>query len=92
MLLTADHGNSDDMYEHNKKTGEVNINDNGKPKAKTAHSLNPVPCIIYDPEFKDDYSTTLKEGLGISSVTATCLNLLGFEAPADYDESVLNLK
>jgi len=92
LLLTADHGNADDMYEHKKKTGEVSIKENGKPKAKTSHSLNPVPCIIYDPEFKDDYSTNLKEGLGISSIAATCMNLMGYEAPSDYDESVLELK
>ncbi len=92
LILTADHGNSDDMYEHNKKTGDVIINEKGKPKAKTSHSLNPVPCIIYDPEYKDDYSKDLNEGLGISSIAATCLNLLGFEAPEDYDKSVINLK
>ncbi|MCD6342803.1 MAG: 2,3-bisphosphoglycerate-independent phosphoglycerate mutase, partial [Spirochaetaceae bacterium] len=48
LILTADHGNSDDMFEHNKK-GEVVIKDNGKPKSKTSHSLNPVPFLIYDP-------------------------------------------
>ncbi|MDC7233093.1 MAG: 2,3-bisphosphoglycerate-independent phosphoglycerate mutase, partial [Spirochaetales bacterium] len=89
LILTADHGNSDDMYEHNKKTGDVVIKEDGKPKAKTSHSLNPVPCIIYDADYKGDYSKTLKEGLGISSVAATTINLLGYEAPADYDASVL---
>ena len=86
-LITADHGNADDMLEH-KKDGSVSM-DNGVPKVKTAHSLNPVPCIIYDPEYAGDYSTTLKEGLGISSIAATCINLLGYEAPADYDSSVI---
>jgi 2,3-bisphosphoglycerate-independent phosphoglycerate mutase len=92
LILTADHGNADDMYEHNKKTGVVIRNESGKPKAKTSHSLNPVPCVIYDPEYKDDYSKKLKEGLGISSLAATCMNFLGFEAPDDYDESVLSFK
>lgn len=91
LILTADHGNADDMYEH-KKTGEVLRKENGSPQAKTAHSLNPVPCIIYDPAGKGEYKTELKTGLGISSLAATVLNLLGFEAPSDYDPSVLEIK
>ena len=89
MIISADHGNSDDMYEHDKKTGDVKKNEAGKPKAKTAHSLNPVPCIIYDPCNNAEYRTKLKEGLGISSLAATTIELLGFEAPEDYDSSVL---
>lgn len=92
LLLTADHGNADDMFEHQKKTGDVTRNEKGKPKAKTSHSLNPVPCIIFDPEYKNDYSKNLKEGLGISSIAASCMNLMGYEAPEDYDESVIELK
>jgi 2,3-bisphosphoglycerate-independent phosphoglycerate mutase len=88
MVISADHGNADDMYEHEKKTGAVKIED-GKKKVKTAHSLNPVPCIIYDPEYQGEYEAELVTGLGISSLSATCLNLLGYEAPEDYDPSVL---
>lgn len=89
MVITADHGNSDDMYEHDKK-GNLKM-DNGRPARKTSHSLNPVPCIIYDPEYKGEYSKTLREGLGISSVAATCINLLGYETPEGYDPSVIEL-
>lgn len=88
LVITADHGNADDMFEH-KKDGSVS-KENGVNKVKTAHSLNPVPCIIYDPEYKGDYAKDLKSGLGISSIAATCINLLGYEAPVDYDSSVLN--
>ncbi len=91
MVISADHGNSDDMFEHD-KTGAVKLKADGKPQAKTAHSLNPVPCIVYDPNYDGEYSTTLKEGLGISSLAATCLELLGFSAPDDYDESVLSFQ
>ncbi len=87
LVITADHGNADDMFEH-KKDGSLSM-ENGQPKVKTAHSLNPVPCIVYDPDFQGEYQTTLREGLGISSIAATCINLLGYEAPADYDPSVL---
>lgn len=88
MVVSADHGNADDMYEHEKKTGAVKV-ENGKKKVKTAHSLNPVPCIVYDPEGQGEYGPELAAGLGISSLAATCLNLLGYEAPEDYDPSVL---
>ncbi len=90
MVVTADHGNADDMFEH-KKDGSVLV-ENGVKKVKTAHSLNPVPCIIYDPECQGEYERELRNGLGISSVAATCINLLGFEAPADYDPAVIVLK
>jgi 2,3-bisphosphoglycerate-independent phosphoglycerate mutase len=95
LILTADHGNADDMFEHDKKTGAVMYKADGTPKAKTSHSLNPVPCIIYDPEYRGEYTNTpkesaLKTGLGISSLAATCIELLGYIPPSDYDPSVLN--
>ncbi|MDR0375355.1 MAG: 2,3-bisphosphoglycerate-independent phosphoglycerate mutase [Treponema sp.] len=93
MVITADHGNSDDMFEHDKKTGAVVRKADGAPKSKTSHSLNPVPCIVYDPDYKGEYdNTSLNEGLGISSIAATCIDLLGFVPPEDYDASVLKMK
>ena len=65
---------------------------NGSPKAKTSHSLNPVPFIIYDSEYSGEYDTKLNEGLGISSIPATVMNFLGFDPPEDYDRSIVNLK
>ena len=91
LCLTADHGNSDDMYEH-KKDGSVAMGADGEPKPKTSHSLNPVPGIIYDPEYKGEYDLTLNEGLGISSWAATLMQLMGFVPPEDYDKSMINLK
>ncbi len=90
MVMSADHGNADDMFEHEKKTGAVSRKADGSPKAKTSHSLNPVPCIVYDPSYKGEYKKALKEGLGISSLAATTIELLGYKAPADYDTSVLD--
>ncbi|MDY0290695.1 MAG: 2,3-bisphosphoglycerate-independent phosphoglycerate mutase [Sphaerochaeta sp.] len=90
MVITADHGNADDMYEH-AKDGSVKYKENGDPQAKTAHSLNPVPCIICDSSYNGEYSKTLNTGLGISSIAATCINLLGFDAPEGYDRSVITL-
>ena len=92
LCLTADHGNSDDMYEH-AKDGSVKMDKNGEPKAKTSHSLNPVPGIIYDPEYKGEYDQSkLNEGLGISSWPSTIMELMGFVPPSDYDKSMINLK
>ena len=91
LVISADHGNADDMLEHDKK-GNLKVDANGVAARKTSHSLNPVPCIIYDPENQGEYDCQLKEGLGISSLAATCIELLGLKAPENYDPSVLNWK
>ena len=54
--------------------------------------LNPVPAILFDPEYQGEYDTTLNSGLGISSITGTCMALLGYFPPADYDKAIINLK
>ena len=90
LILVADHGNSDEMYE--RKKDAIVYNENGRPKPKTSHSLNPVPFLLYDPGYNGEYSKDLNSGLGISSVAATCFNLLGFDAPEDYDKSIVNFK
>ena len=89
LLITADHGNSDDMYEHT-KTGEVKKKADGTPCAKTSHSLNPVPFIVYDPCYAGEYDRELNKGLGITSVAATCMEMLGYIAPDFYDRSIVN--
>ncbi|MBR2373066.1 MAG: 2,3-bisphosphoglycerate-independent phosphoglycerate mutase [Lentisphaeria bacterium] len=91
LVISADHGNADDMFEHG-KDGKVKVDSEGQIARKTSHSLNPVPCIVYDPESKGEYSAELRSGLGISSLAATCIELLGFKAPSDYDPSVLQFK
>ncbi len=91
LLITADHGNADDMYEH-AKNGDVARKADGTPRAKTSHSLNPVPFIVYDSDYKGEYSKTLNENLGISSIASTIMNFLGFESPEDYDKSIIELK
>ncbi|MBO5791831.1 MAG: 2,3-bisphosphoglycerate-independent phosphoglycerate mutase [Lentisphaeria bacterium] len=91
LVISADHGNADDMFEHG-KDGKIKVDSEGQAARKTSHSLNPVPCIVYDPENKGEYASELRSGLGISSLAATCIELLGFKAPADYDPSVLVMK
>ena len=93
-LITADHGNADEMYEVDKKTGEPKKDKNGKYKAKTSHTLNKVPCIIYDnTEAKNHYEMKPDEGkFGLSDVAATMVNLMGYEAPSMWDESLIQIK
>ncbi len=91
-IITADHGNADEMYELDKK-GEVKYNKDGTPKAKTSHTLNPVPCIIYDNFYRDAYTVKeQKPTFGLSDVAATTVNLLGYEAPSMWDESLICVK
>ena len=82
--------------QHNKQSFDLVLAQSstglGVIKRKTSHSLNPVPCVIYDPASEGEYQNVLKEGLGISSIPATVMNLLGYDAPEDYDASVLVAK
>ncbi len=91
LVLTADHGNADDMYERNKKNEVVIDPRTGKPKAKTSHSLNPVPCFIWDPSGTANIRLSGNKNLGISSLAATCIKLLGYEPPEGYDPSIVDV-
>ena len=92
LVVSADHGNSDDMYECNYKTGEVIYDEKtGQPKPRTAHSLNPVFAYVYEPTGKIKIKLSAPKDLGISSLAATCLTLLGFEPPEDYTPSIVEI-
>ena len=93
-VITADHGNADEMFEMDKKTGQPKVDKNGKFKAKTSHTLNPVPCIIYDnTDAKEHYTVKADNGsFGLSAVAATMVNLMGYEAPEMWDEGVIELQ
>jgi len=89
VMVTADHGNADEMYELDKQ-GNVKRDKNGRTKAKTSHTLNPVPFILISN--KSNSGWKLRQGeaeFGLSNIAATVLNLLGFEAPPDYDQSLI---
>ncbi len=90
-MITADHGNCDEMYELDKLTGQPKANPNGSLKAKTSHTLNPVPFILYDNQTNG--ALGLKErDFGLSSIAATTVNLLGFQKPSMWDPSLLEFK
>ena len=92
-VITADHGNADEMAELDKKTKAPKTNKDGSYKAKTSHTLNPVPCIIYDASGEGRISVKADNGqFGLSNVAATVVNLLGYEAPEMWDESLVEIK
>ena len=77
VLITADHGNADEMLEKNKK---------GELQARTAHSLNKVPFIIYDNDAKHE----VKDGeFGLANVAPTVAKLFGLLAPDCWEESII---
>ena len=91
-IITADHGNADEMYELDKK-GELKLGKDGSMKSKTSHTLNRVPCILYDNFSSGAYTVKEDTGeFGLSNVAATTVNLLGYEAPAMWDASIIELK
>lgn len=91
-LITADHGNADEMYELDKKTKEPALNKDGSFKAKTAHTLNPVPLILYDNVTGGKLALKHDPKAGLSNIAATTANLLGFEKHEKWDASLLEVK
>jgi len=81
-VVTADHGNADEMFTKDKAGAKI---------IKTAHTLNPVPFVIYDPAYKGQYEMAYLQKKGISNVASTLLNLLGYEKVEDYDPSLIDM-
>ena len=58
----------------------------GKTSVRTAHSLNPVPFIIWDKETRYE----LKDGAyGLANVAPTIVKMMGLEAPACWEDSMI---
>ena len=79
LVFTADHGNADIMYTEK----------DGVKTPLTSHTLSPVPFAIHDAG-SGDYSLAGPDDAGLANVAATLCNLLGFEAPTDYEPSLLS--
>lgn len=80
LLVTADHGNADEMLEKKKKPEDPN-------KPKTSHTLNPVPFIISGADVE------MKEGaFGLSNVAATVVDLMDLEIPSCWNPSMITKK
>ncbi|HAH07971.1 MAG TPA: 2,3-bisphosphoglycerate-independent phosphoglycerate mutase [Elusimicrobia bacterium] len=81
LMVTADHGNADKMFEEK----------NGKRTPFVAHTLNPVPFIVKDFSGANRWELSGVQGPGLSHVAATLCALLGFAAPEGYDPAILRL-
>jgi len=73
VLITADHGNAEEMWDF----------ENDEPH--TAHTTNPVPLILVDDELK---GRTLKNGI-LADVAPTILTLMGIAIPDQMTGSPL---
>jgi len=69
MILTADHGNSDQM-----------IYEDGSPH--TSHTDAPVPFGIFSPKLVDKKLVTQDGDLALKDIAPTILNIMGLEKPA----------
>lgn len=90
-LVTADHGNAEDMVKRN-KTGQPAKDKDGKIQILTSHTLSPVPIAIGGPGLTKGarFRTDLKQP-GLANVASTIINLLGFEAPSDYEPTLIEV-
>uniref|UniRef100_A0ACD5WH90 Uncharacterized protein n=1 Tax=Avena sativa TaxID=4498 RepID=A0ACD5WH90_AVESA len=90
-LVTADHGNAEDMVKRN-KSGQPALDKNGSIQILTSHTLQPVPVAIGGPglhpgaKFRSDIKTP-----GLANVAATVMNLHGFLAPDDYETTLIEV-
>ncbi|KAG2601551.1 hypothetical protein PVAP13_5KG594900 [Panicum virgatum] len=90
-VVTADHGNAEDMVKRN-KAGKPALDKSGGIQILTSHTLQPVPVAIGGPglhpgvKFRNDIQTP-----GLANVAATVMNLHGFEAPADYETTLIEV-
>lgn len=94
LVITADHGNADEMYQRDKAGKVQRDKASGRPVVKTSHTLNAVPFLIHDHARSDRYEIdpARAAGAGIANVTATCLELLGFVPPDDLEPSLLRFR
>ena len=79
ILITADHGNADQMV--NYETGAV----------MTSHSMNPVSCIYVANDAAEKGVKMAKEGI-LSSIAPTILEMMGLPVPADMTSPSLLVK
>lgn len=90
-VVTADHGNAEDMVKRN-KSGKPLLDKDGNIQILTSHTLQPVPIAIGGPglapgvRFRRDVPTG-----GLANVAATVMNLHGFEAPNDYETTLIEV-
>ncbi|KAH7833840.1 hypothetical protein Vadar_010267 [Vaccinium darrowii] len=90
-VVTADHGNAEDMVKRNKKGGPL-LDKDGNIQILTSHTLQPVPIAIGGPGLAPGvrFRKDVPEG-GLANVAATVMNLHGFLAPSDYETTLIEV-
>jgi 2,3-bisphosphoglycerate-independent phosphoglycerate mutase len=89
LVVTADHGNLDMMWEVDRRTGLTKFDGDGNPVFKTSHTLSPVPWCLAGTDAQRFRARTSVEDPGLANIAATLLTLLGFKAPSDYLPSLV---
>ena len=90
LLITADHGNADEMYQFDSAKGTYKSK-NGQRIPSTSHSKNPVPCILIDPEGQWTLrGDTASIAGGIAQIGATLLDLVQLPIPSHYLPSLVH--
>ena len=89
IIVTADHGNADEMFEVDAKTKKPALDKSGKTRSKTSHTLNPVPFYVHAPSLPDLRIDPSVAKPRLSNVAATVLQLLGYRAPDEYERGLL---
>lgn len=89
LVVTADHGNADEMYTH--KKGEIVTDSNGKPVPLTSHTLNKVIYLVKDPSDRFIIDESVSNP-GLANNAATVISLLGYQPPEDFEPCLLKLR
>jgi len=71
LIVTADHGNAEQMYSPENES------------AHTAHTTYEVECIVVDDRYAKDTSIALREGGRLADIIPTAFKLIGLEQPAE---------
>ena len=87
ILVTADHGNADQMYDLEKDGSGYRRRPDGSFDVLTSHTLNAVPCHIWAPGHR--LRSAEVEHPGLTHIAATVLHLLGYQKPGHFDSSLL---
>jgi len=89
MVVTADHGNLDMMWEVDRETGLTKLDGDGNPVIKTSHTLSAVPWCLVGADANRFRINTSVGAPGLANIATTLLTLLGFKAPSDYLPSLV---
>ena len=91
LLITADHGNCDDMLDVKPaQTADWQTLDAVLPP-KTSHSLSPVPFYLYDPAGMNRYRLRQGRTYTLANIANTVIELMGLEACERYEPGIITM-